>query len=148
MKNQRNRAPLPATYFGPRPGDFALGSLESRAAARALVSHQTTEQLESEEIELANLTPFELAVTDGYTGLLKVWMYNLALLAEEKAEIYGFSLPTPAEARHSLAVARLADELSGGRLLELLSSDPDKAAEWRNMAEEKLRKSAPKSRDS
>ena len=140
--------PLPATYFGPRPGDFALGSLESRAAARALVSHQTTEQLESEEIELANLTPFELAVTDGYTGLLKVWMYNLALLAEEKAEIYGFSLPSPAEIRHRREVARVADELSGGRLSELSSSDPDKAKEWRNMAEEKLRNNGPKSRDS
>ena len=32
---------LPATHSGPRPADFPLGSLESRAAVRALLTIQT-----------------------------------------------------------------------------------------------------------
>ena len=35
MKKTNNGRPLPATIPGPKPGDFPLGSLESRAAARA-----------------------------------------------------------------------------------------------------------------
>ena len=31
-----NLAVLPATNSGPRPGDFPVGSVESRAAARAM----------------------------------------------------------------------------------------------------------------
>ena len=31
-----SRTVLPATNLGPKPGDFPLGSLESRAAARAV----------------------------------------------------------------------------------------------------------------
>ena len=37
MKNQRVKSPLPATDSAPKPGDFPLGSVESRAAARAHV---------------------------------------------------------------------------------------------------------------
>lgn len=37
MKNQRVKPPLPATDSTPKPGDFPLGSIESRAAARSHV---------------------------------------------------------------------------------------------------------------
>ena len=37
--NQREKASLPATDSEARPGDFPLGSLESRAAARAKLEH-------------------------------------------------------------------------------------------------------------
>lgn len=33
---------LPATNSGPRPGDFPLGSVKSRVAARALAGSKTT----------------------------------------------------------------------------------------------------------
>jgi hypothetical protein len=36
----KNQLTLPATNSGPRPGDFPLGSAESRAAARALLWNQ------------------------------------------------------------------------------------------------------------
>src|SRR5690349_6968017 len=36
MSKMRKTAPLPATNSTPRPGDFPLGSVESRAAARML----------------------------------------------------------------------------------------------------------------
>jgi hypothetical protein len=34
MKNQKDKLHLPATETMPRPGDFPIGSIESRAAAR------------------------------------------------------------------------------------------------------------------
>ena len=37
MKNQRQTGTVPATDFGLRPGDFPLGSIESRAAMRLRV---------------------------------------------------------------------------------------------------------------
>ena len=37
MEFPKKPSPLPATPLGLRPGDFPLGSLESRAAARALL---------------------------------------------------------------------------------------------------------------
>ena len=37
--NTRDKSRLPATESGPRPGDFPLGSVESRAVARALADH-------------------------------------------------------------------------------------------------------------
>jgi hypothetical protein len=37
MKNQRVKLPLPATDSTPKPGEFPLGSIESRAAARSHV---------------------------------------------------------------------------------------------------------------
>jgi len=36
MKKQEDRHPVPATNLGPKPADFPLGSLESRAAARIM----------------------------------------------------------------------------------------------------------------
>jgi hypothetical protein len=37
VNNQERKPLLSVTNPGPRPGDFPIGSLESRAAARALV---------------------------------------------------------------------------------------------------------------
>jgi hypothetical protein len=36
----RKEPPLPATDSGPNPGDFPVGSLESRAAARTMLGRQ------------------------------------------------------------------------------------------------------------
>jgi hypothetical protein len=38
-KNSRKRSQLVATHSKPRPADFPLGSIESRAVARALADH-------------------------------------------------------------------------------------------------------------
>jgi len=37
MESPKKPSPLPATHSGPRPADFPLGSVESRAAARAMM---------------------------------------------------------------------------------------------------------------
>jgi hypothetical protein len=43
--NSKERKPLlPVTNPGPRPGDFPIGSLESRAAARALVESKSKKE--------------------------------------------------------------------------------------------------------
>jgi hypothetical protein len=39
MKNQEHKRLLPATDSLPKPGEFLLGSMESRAAARARLQH-------------------------------------------------------------------------------------------------------------
>jgi hypothetical protein len=39
MKNREERPRLRATNSAPRPSDFPLGSVESRAAARAMLNH-------------------------------------------------------------------------------------------------------------
>jgi hypothetical protein len=42
IDKSRKESPLPATFQGPNPGDFPLGSMESRAAARAIVRSSDT----------------------------------------------------------------------------------------------------------
>jgi hypothetical protein len=37
LKNMEDGSPTTATYLGPKPTDFPIGSVESRAAARAVV---------------------------------------------------------------------------------------------------------------
>jgi hypothetical protein len=39
MKNHKDKLPLPPTEAMPRPGDFPLSSIESRAAARRKYEH-------------------------------------------------------------------------------------------------------------
>jgi hypothetical protein len=41
VNSQWKKPLLPVTNPGPRPGDFPIGSLESRAAARALVESES-----------------------------------------------------------------------------------------------------------
>ena len=41
MDNPAKGPFLPVTNSGPKPGDFPIGSVESRAAARALAEHKT-----------------------------------------------------------------------------------------------------------
>lgn len=43
MKNRKDSDALPATGSGPKPADFPLGSVESRAAARAMLSERPAE---------------------------------------------------------------------------------------------------------
>jgi hypothetical protein len=40
--NRSDKKTLPATTLGAKPGDFPVGSLESRAAARAMLHHSQT----------------------------------------------------------------------------------------------------------
>lgn len=131
----------PATIPGPKPGDFPVGSLQSRAAARAILAGYAERQRMDENAELANLNPFEQAMSqDGETPLERIWLVRLARLAEERAKVYGLSLPTPEYLRHAQDVARVADQLAGGLLYEISWSNPAEAKRLRDLAEEELRK--------
>jgi hypothetical protein len=44
IDNSRTNARLSATNASPKPGDYPLGSTESRAAARALADHLTASE--------------------------------------------------------------------------------------------------------
>jgi hypothetical protein len=44
VANQRDRRRLPATHSGPKPGDFPIGSLQSRAAARSMLDTMPARQ--------------------------------------------------------------------------------------------------------
>ena len=43
MNNQEEKASLPATDSAPKPGDFPIGSVKSRAAARAILTKRNEE---------------------------------------------------------------------------------------------------------
>ena len=44
MANKGTQLTLGATERGPRPGDYALGSTQSRAAARAMIAEQISKR--------------------------------------------------------------------------------------------------------
>ena len=100
-----------ATYMGPKPGDFPVGSLQSRAAARAMVAfHQ--EQLRKEEEEaLAIFTPSERAsvqatIEDVDNPLVRIWIIRLTRIGRERGLVFEQPLhyPTPEVVRHNRAV--------------------------------------------
>jgi hypothetical protein len=140
LKTDRNRTALPATVSGLNPGNFGIGSRESRAAARALLDDQAARQREKEAAELANLTPFEEALCEGETGLARSIMIGFAKIAEARAEAFGFSLPTPEQIRYLRDISRVADEIAGGSLLKSASGDGVEEKRLRRLAAEQLRR--------
>src|SRR5689334_5269893 len=106
LKTNRNPNGLSATIPGPKPGDFETGSVQSRAAARAMVADYE-EQRSHEDRELENLTEFEIAITEDVPNLqVRVWMIRLLRVAEERAKVYeqDLPLPSPEEIRRRHAV--------------------------------------------
>jgi hypothetical protein len=110
-----------ATYMGPKPGDFPVGSLQSRAAARAIVAFHQEEARKVEEDALAIFAPSERAsvqavIEDVDNPLVRIWIIRLTRLARERGIVYEQPLPfpTPEEVRHNRAVReeiqRLKDE--------------------------------------
>jgi hypothetical protein len=100
-RKNNDLAGLLATESSPRPGDFETGSLKSRAAARTLIRKKQAAQLE-------NLTPYQAAMAEGLPEGQKDMMAKLALIAEERARIFGLQLPTPDEIRQiKLAAAQI-----------------------------------------
>ena len=68
LRNQNHHSTVPATISGPGPGDYPLGSLQSRAAARAMIesrerSTAIPDNLTEEEMRarIRHMTDEELA---------------------------------------------------------------------------------------
>jgi hypothetical protein len=140
-RRKTNQNPdLPATDSGPKPGDFPLGSARSRAAARSALDNYAAEQRKIEEGEFGKLTPFEAAVSEGCTGYKKRIAVGVAQMAQERAKVFGLSLPTPDEIRHGRALAKEIDRMTDGEGLSLSNSAPAEWVRLRAIAEENLRR--------
>jgi hypothetical protein len=146
-KVQRGGYSFPAEHIRPRPGDFPVGSLESRAAARALHAFYAEEQRNTEAALLECLPPVAKSVIDDCNNpAVRIWMLRLLRVAVEREKVYGMKLPwpTPEEHRHTRAVNREIDRMTDGQAFSLQMNNP---AEWRRLkaiAEENLRTKAKK----
>jgi len=139
---KRHAVHFPTIYSGPKPGDFPIGSVQSRAAARAMVTSDAEQQRVMEEDLLANLTPVEQAMIEaGESTGVQTWMIRLIRGAQERAKIYGNPLPsfTPEEIRHNRAVHKEIDRITGGEASSLEMSDSIKWNRLKAIAEENLR---------
>jgi hypothetical protein len=139
LKVKQGRKPVLATVSGAKPGDFPLGSIQSRAAVRALLANQAAEQAQDELAEFANLTPYEIAIAEGEDPAIIPALVGLARTVELRAEVFGFSLETPEEIRHLKEVAKLTNELTEGHYLQISLADPSEGKRIRDLAEEKLK---------
>jgi len=68
MRKQEDRCPVPATNRGPKPADFPLGSLESRAAARIMAKTRAEQDAEKPLLYLAHFDEPPV-IYDYVTGL-------------------------------------------------------------------------------
>jgi hypothetical protein len=97
MKNQRDKISLPATDSMPGPGEFPLGSVESRAAARRRVQHSLKHSLKTTILSLglgprskyltkAEISPWQ----EKPDGSLRRYVLAPSVMSEEDAlKIFG-----------------------------------------------------------
>jgi hypothetical protein len=125
MSNRRKRDPgrifVQATYMGPKPGDFPFGSLQSRAAARAMVAFHQEQVRKEEEEALAIFTPSERASVQATievhdNPLVRIWIIRLTRIGRERGLVFEQPLhyPTPEVVRHNLAVCEEIQRLKDG----------------------------------
>lgn len=65
---------------------------------------------------------------------------GMACVIEEDAKTLDFPLPTAEEAHHFRKVAKVADEITGERLLEICLSDGPEETPIRQLAEQKVKR--------
>jgi hypothetical protein len=90
-------------------------------------------------IDKSALTPFEVAMAEDEDGQINGVAYGCACALEESAEHFGTSLPTPEEIRHSRKVARVADQITGGRFHEICVTDGLEEKRIRQLAEKAVK---------
>jgi hypothetical protein len=83
----------------------------------------------------ATLTPFEIAVAEDENGQINRVAYGMACAIEESARCFGTPLPTADEHRHLQRVARVADEIAGGRFSQICANDSAEEKRVRQLAE-------------
>lgn len=90
-KYTRNRH----SWTGPRPGDFPLGSVESRAATRAVQLAHDMAARERWAVLLGNLTPREKEFMEGTESPGTEFGLLMVRTIVRKCELFGWPLPTP-----------------------------------------------------
>jgi hypothetical protein len=142
LKSQHDNNFVPATYQGPWPGDFPIGSVQSRAAARAILNAHAEELRKEEDINLAKLNPSGQAMIEDVDdpGVRK-WIILLLLAAQESEKAYGMPLPwpTPEKIRHNRAVFKEVNRMTGGRASSIHMNNSIEWNRLRAVAEENLR---------
>ena len=132
----------PAKYRGPKPGDFPVGSVQSRSAARAIVESFKEEARETEAKILAFLPPgAEVLIEDCDDPLVRICTLRLILGAQEHLKEYGQTLCAPVLEKigHRQAIHEEIDRMTGGQSSSIQKNN---AAEWHRLegiAEENLR---------
>ena len=146
LKTDRARNFVPATYRGPMPGDFPVGSIQSRAAARAVLIAYAEKQREEEETCLANLTPVERAHIQAVVKIVdeppvRIWMIRLFHVGLETAKVYGKPLVsgTLEQIRHGRAVVKEIDRITAGEATSIRNRDGVKWNRLKAIAEQNLR---------
>jgi hypothetical protein len=142
LKTKQSWNAVPATLPGVKPGDFPIGSIQSRAAARTVLANHAAEKAQDEAIDLADLTPYERAIAEGEDPELIPTLIALARTVELRAQVFGLPLDEPEKIRHNKRVAKLANELSDGSYGEIITSNPSEAKRFRDLAEEQLKAEA------
>jgi hypothetical protein len=133
---------VPATIPGVRPGDFPVGSLQSRAAARAMLAGGAEEQCEIEPDELGDRTPiYEALIEDVDNRSVRIYTARFLRAARIREKAYETVLPwrTPEEIRHNRAVFKEIDRLTGGEAASLRNGDSAKWNRLKAIAEGNLR---------
>jgi hypothetical protein len=127
------------SQLGPRPGDFPLGSLESRAAARADQLARDQEIQEQQALLLKNATPLELALVEGPDNPLKLspMLHLMCEASNEKSRLFGWPPITPEFVRQQRRVleevARIEQERAARGDRSFMNSEA-----LRKMAEDRL----------
>jgi len=91
-------------------------------------------------IDRSTLTPFELAMAEEEDGQINRVAYGGACAMETSANYFDIPLPTPDEVRHARKVAKVADEITGGRFHEICLTDGPEEKRIRHLAEQKVKR--------
>ena len=91
-------------------------------------------------IDDSEMTPFEVAMTEDTEGQMKRIAYGCACALEASAEAFGTPLSTPDEIRHDRKVVAAAQEITGGRFLELCDEGGPEEKRIRQLAEQKVKR--------
>src|SRR5579862_3286810 len=132
---------VPATFRGPIPWDFQIGSIQPRAGARTILTAYSEERREVEEAELVKLNPASLAFLDGVESPgVRYWIIRLSRVAQETEKVYEKALPwhTPEGIRHNRVVLNEIDQMTSGEASSLFIRNSVKWNRWKAIAEEDL----------
>jgi hypothetical protein len=103
-RKMRTRRAANRRLPGPRPGHFALGSLQSRAAARLMILTLEAEAQDQRNALCKCLTPRERAFIDTLGGDVNPVSVLMARAWVAKAEKFGTELPELRASKESAAV--------------------------------------------
>lgn len=91
-------------------------------------------------IDDSEMTPFEVAMTEDEEGQMKRIAYGCACALEASAEAFGTPLQTPDEIRHDRKVVAAAEEITGGRFLEICDEGGPEEKRIRQLAEQRVKR--------